>query len=253
MDNQTTRTFTCTFTGADDKTDIIRLQELSDDFPFIEWGILFSFDRSGTPKYPSDEWISKFLDYKHVFRLNASLHLCGSAARGLLFTPISDRTIALFQQFDRIQVNINIKDKRWFSDHLLDSYATRLLERSRDINRPIIIQYNDDNAGLVEKLQPNVNKNIHVLKDFSGGNGIFNADYSIPSFCQASTFGSAGGISPYNVMDVLPEVHKNVMTTNIEHFWIDMEGKIRDTNNEFDLDYGIPTVAGYARNYMKLS
>ncbi|MHB1675039.1 MAG: hypothetical protein ACYCSP_12405 [Acidobacteriaceae bacterium] len=33
---------TVTITGADDSTDIVELAELSEEFPFVEWGILIS-------------------------------------------------------------------------------------------------------------------------------------------------------------------------------------------------------------------
>lgn len=46
-----------TITGADDSTDISQLVELSQEFPFVEWGILVSRRSEGGPRFPSREWI----------------------------------------------------------------------------------------------------------------------------------------------------------------------------------------------------
>ena len=44
---------TVTITGADDRVDPWELARLSEEFPHVEWGVLISTGRAGTPRYPS--------------------------------------------------------------------------------------------------------------------------------------------------------------------------------------------------------
>lgn len=69
-----------TFTGADDETDIAKMLELSELYP-IEWGILFSPTRRGSPRYPSIDWVTE-LRVNGPARLSA--HLCGGYSRDVL-------------------------------------------------------------------------------------------------------------------------------------------------------------------------
>ena len=48
-----------TITGADDAVDPGALVALSAEFPFVEWGILFSKSREGEARYPSAEWAAR--------------------------------------------------------------------------------------------------------------------------------------------------------------------------------------------------
>src|SRR5271167_3408365 len=68
-----------TITGADDRVDPGALISLQREFPFVEWGILMSVKRQGTPRYPSDAWIQSL-----PRGLRLSLHCCGDAARRVL-------------------------------------------------------------------------------------------------------------------------------------------------------------------------
>ncbi|MEI7997808.1 MAG: hypothetical protein WCH01_23235, partial [Methylococcaceae bacterium] len=44
----------CTLTGVDEKTSLMQIAELSERFPFVEWGFLYSPKRQGNPgRYPS--------------------------------------------------------------------------------------------------------------------------------------------------------------------------------------------------------
>lgn len=43
--------------GADNETSIKDLERLKKDYPFVEWGILFTKHKSGRDRYPSPEWI----------------------------------------------------------------------------------------------------------------------------------------------------------------------------------------------------
>ena len=45
-----------TITGADEGVDHTALADLSDEFPFVEWGILIS-EKAGRPRYPTARWV----------------------------------------------------------------------------------------------------------------------------------------------------------------------------------------------------
>ena len=64
-----------TITGADDDVDPEALLALSREFPFVEWGILYSAKRVGTPRYPTTEWMARLPPVPKAF------HLCGQSAR----------------------------------------------------------------------------------------------------------------------------------------------------------------------------
>jgi len=77
---------TVTFTGADDGADDgvnpSDLLSLSLKYPFVEWGILVSWKRYGTPRYPSPQWTQRLALAQRVSGTGAfAAHLCGDAMR----------------------------------------------------------------------------------------------------------------------------------------------------------------------------
>ncbi len=46
-----------TVTGADDSINYYRLFELSEKYPFVEWGLLLSKNSEGYPRFPTWNWI----------------------------------------------------------------------------------------------------------------------------------------------------------------------------------------------------
>src|SRR5262245_5353667 len=71
-----------TFTGADDSIEPEDLAEISKQYPFVEWGILFSKSQQGTPRCPSERWLRKFaavMIQNPAAQLSA--HLCGRWVR----------------------------------------------------------------------------------------------------------------------------------------------------------------------------
>lgn len=55
-----------TITGADDNTNHSDMINISKDFPFVEWGILFSSSRQGSERYPSIEWVNELMNVKNA-------------------------------------------------------------------------------------------------------------------------------------------------------------------------------------------
>ena len=94
-----------TFTGADDKTSIAHLEEASNYFPFVEWGILFP--SAGASRFPSLKWVQGLLNTE----MNLSAHLCGSLGANVLKGNIAVFAgivgVDLFHTFDRIQLNFH--------------------------------------------------------------------------------------------------------------------------------------------------
>lgn len=223
--------FKLTFTGIDEYVNFDDIYSLSKEYPYIEWGILYSISRAGNdPRYPSYDFIKKFIEWaKCEISNNISLHLCGDAAKKyILLDDINDPELIkiniLVKSFNRIQLNI----------HALQFKAPAALWGyiAPDADKPIIIQYNDNNYHFVQDLVTH-RKNIHVLKDASGGRGEFNTDFEIPTMCSNVPIGFAGGIGPENIDNAAPKIYDSVMSQNVEGnyenkmFWLDMESKIR--------------------------
>ncbi|AQH05764.1 hypothetical protein A9R05_42875 (plasmid) [Burkholderia sp. KK1] len=215
-----------TFTGADDHTDIEALFELGMRYPGqIEFGILYSLTQMGVGRYPSKEWIGRLLQ-RLAGRSDAekegirfSLHVCGRAVADM----VTNRAvpIALLEQFDRVQLNFrsdgyDIEDIRHF------------VSRMDALGIEVITQHNSANADLWSHLV--AEKNHAVLFDESGGRGVERSSWHDPLpdiFC-----GYAGGLGPDNVYRCLDEIQK---TAGRRSYWIDMEGKLRNEHDQFDL------------------
>lgn len=198
-----------TFTGADDQTSIAEMKALAADHP-VEFGILFSRSREGDVRYPTQDWM-KGLDGSG---LNLAAHVCGVWASQIVETgrsDIDDRLLA----FGRIQVNTAQPIDR----EMMIDWAGRLSHAAgRTI--PIILQsrgaFPDDPA-------------FHWLEDRSGGRGVAPGSWPAPPSDLSVTFGYAGGLGPDNVAEVLGSLPHSAGV------WIDMESRVRDAEDRFDL------------------
>ncbi len=218
-----------TFSGADDNTDINRLQTISAKNTCVEWGILLSSKRAGSPRYPSRRWINNVYITSPRYKSPAKFsgHLCGKYVRDLFqgkFTAeegsISYSDFCIFQ---RMQVNTGNK----FSNANI-SALENLLRKYHD-NYQFILQVNKSNQETFRKLTSNAIK-ITPLYDQSGGNGITPDCWECTvknQFC-----GFAGGLGPDNLAEHLVKLADIVGEQEI---WIDMESKLR-TQDKFDLD-----------------
>lgn len=228
-----------TITGADDSIEPNDLIALTEEFPFVEWGILASESSTGRrTRYPSWEWMIMLqsLASKHPMKL--SLHLCGKWVRQLLLghrsESLTDAALFLFQ---RSQLNFHAEnakcDQRGFC---------KALETFGD--REIIFQI-DGNSGNahMESLwdecdRTNTRINSVSLFDISGGAGILPGEWPKPTFMiDDETYayhGYAGGLGPDNLQEQIPLIGE---AAGDARFWIDMETKVRsDNDRRFDLD-----------------
>ena len=98
---------TITITGADDNVDRDALYDLSDKYPIVEWGLLRHPAKSGTPRYPSNDWCEQFDRYAPEF-VSRSIHICGDAALKFCNGDLSIVRNSSFHspRYERIQVNV---------------------------------------------------------------------------------------------------------------------------------------------------
>lgn len=207
-----------TITGADDKTDIKELIRLTELYPFVEWGILFSSGREGTQRYPSHEWIKQIVETD----LPLSAHFCGWWAKQVL----EEGNYSLIEQaegFSRIQLNYNFGRSRGWK--LQD-----LIEWSENSPKNIILQLNKSNAPILSDLE--VPEAINFLYDASGGRGTVIGQIEPPM--TGSYTGYAGGLNVENVEHICNCISESDDGLNSE-VWIDLESGAR-TNDEFDLE-----------------
>lgn len=200
------RISTVTITGADDSTSPDDMLAIARDFPFVEWGILLSYTREGTPRYPGADAAVGFLSRG----LLCASHLCGMAAE--------DFILGLGRpgdEFRRIQVNIN------FSRH------PELLSRIDDGRRvdpvvPVIFQMNQANQAIRD-----VAGVSHLLFDASRGQGVSPGAWPAP--IDGINCGYAGGLGPDNLAEQLERI---AAVAGDSEVWIDMESGVRTDDGE---------------------
>ena len=253
--------FKCTFTGVDESTSFTDLESLIAEFPFIEFGILYSdaWYPTPRPRYPSLDFIKEFAAWFYGYYSShpeqqshgsIALHICGDAVFDLLnigdgHSEPSERPELkkLIPDFDRVQLNINLKIKLIDGiDWMKAAIGWKLEDLVKEYSRPFILQYNDNNAHMLDFILSYYKNNyIHILKDASGGKGLVIDDFSLPKTAIRCGIGFAGGIDCNNVKAILDKVHNNVMAANVEGnndnklYWIDMESSVR-TDDKFDLN-----------------
>jgi phosphoribosylanthranilate isomerase len=214
----------CTLTGVDEMTALSSVESLSLEFPVVEWGFLYSPKRQGQPgRYPSTEFLRKsFQDLPQHVRV--ALHVCGSGVLQLIEgEPVVTELVQLVgQRGGRIQLN--------FSAHDISNFT---LDRVRDcIQRfpliEFITQYNEANVHVWKSLCDVPNHS--VLFDASGGRGVAADAWSAP--LDGVRCGYAGGLGPENVAREIQAIQS---AAGDALFWIDMEGKLRDESDWFDV------------------
>ncbi len=209
---------TVTVTGADDSVEPKRLYEIWKEYPFVEWGILFSAKHAGSARFPSRAWLT---DLHILLRtgLPASAHLCGEYMRSMIYESAIEEH--RFSDFQRFQFN--------FHGILQHPVWPRFIANVSRLMRPVIIQMdgvNDSIYALLRKAYPFT----YPLFDRSGGAGIVPEQWPAPiDYC-----GYAGGLGPDNLEAELARIEQVVGDREI---WIDMETKVRSDNGKvFDLD-----------------
>jgi len=206
-----------TFTGIDSKTDIEALQEIQNQYPIAEFGVLTSYHwyENGN-RYLDPQLLCNLRGRK----LNLALHICGSAAHdatGGYWNRINFHTLRNFYIFNRVQLNVANRNDN-----------PPRLASTPDIRTELIVQQTPGNTSLYEH-STWLSGKVSMLLDESGGRGI---DTPLEVWPSSDKIGYAGGFNPDNVGDKLAYLMENVRQGE---FWIDMESGVR-TDDWFDLD-----------------
>lgn len=208
-----------TITGADNKVkgeDLLKLQE---QYPFVEWGVLFSLSKEGHQRFPSLLHIEQELNSP---LLNLSAHFCGHYSKEVLENQNTLHIEAL-GNFKRIQLNYVFRKGANYDLLALRDYLKKT-------DKQIILQYNKSNQEVLEHfLKWLPDQKLNLLFDSSGGRGT--AIKLIERPFDHYT-GYSGGINPDNIENVIKLIRNH---KRIDEVWIDMESGVR-TDNEFDLD-----------------
>lgn len=215
-----------TITGADNNSSVDEMIRLSQNYDFVEWGILFG----------SQTNIDRFPDERGLVNLYASLlpgnniklsgHLCGKYSRQVLEN--NDFTFVEFlNRFERIQLNYNFgnSSNKWLIGNLINYVSS---PRNR---HNFILQWNKSNQKQLYPYHKDGQFNyIHLLYDSSGGRGK-EIEY-IQEPLNTIFTGYSGGIGPDNIDKVISAIEN---TGNDKYVWIDMESKVR-TDNKLDFN-----------------
>lgn len=218
-----------TITGADDSTEVKCLIELSEAYPFVEWGILMSHSRMGEARYPGVEWLMGLVG--KLDKLNLSAHVCGRWVRGICkgdWSMIQDpRLVDVWPVFRRIQLNFSPYLKKIDTSIFMES-----MRRLRPVNvTQMIFQLGNLNNHLLDIAERN-GVNAVPLFDKSGGAGVLPGQW--PKVERNRSYcGYAGGLSPDNVEE---ELKKIAFVCQDGPIWIDVETHVRsDNDRRFDL------------------
>jgi hypothetical protein len=213
-----------TVTGADDSTPHDSLLSLSQEFPFVEWGILMSKSNEGGYRFPSRAWLNGLVSYKGRLRLSA--HMCGAWVRRLCkgYDDFFVDNIDITSVFDRIQLNFHA------ITHTIEhgSFAGILNHQPQQF----IFQVDGVNE-ILGLMRGTFGVNAVPLFDKSGGIGVLPAYWPAPI---ADYCGYAGGLSPSNVEQQLELISKVVPVD--QRIWIDVETRVR-TPDDSVLDLGL--------------
>jgi hypothetical protein len=216
-----------TITGADDEINPEELVQIAQDYPFVEWAILFSADRQGSPRYPGLGWMDFYRKacQANGWQVMTAAHLCGRYVRQIVEReqwelPYKD----FFSDFNRVQLNM--------TDHHFMQLDLHILEQITSPAIPIILQTKRAFARCDEILS--LPRRFSMLYDVSGGRGQLPKTWACPPeglFC-----GLAGGLNPENVVEELKKMEEVVGARTI---WIDVESGVRDENDKFILDKAV--------------
>lgn len=216
-----------TITGADDEVDPASLVELSRQFPFVEWGILFSPKRQGIWRYPSMKWVGSLLGARLMSSVpvHLSAHFCGACTRETLAGDDRWLILPFVDAFGRVQLN----GFEWPADAFVP-LAQRMTSKE------FILQVRDEAtlsnavqaAAAIRSGEPTAR--VSALYDPSGGRGVESLGW--PTAPPGLRLGYAGGIRAENVEIVLA----SRMPSGAPDAWIDLESGARDNYDTFDID-----------------
>ncbi len=209
-----------TITGADDLTDPLEILDLALSYPWLEFGVLVSKSREGSPRYPSREWQAKILKIGN--RMNLSMHICGKWAREMFAGEMRwDALPPIRDAVQRIQINGSTPTEPRFG-------AAGLVSELADKQVQLIFQYPRASEYMTACREHGLR--CTPLFDESGGEGRQVRVWS--DMPTEGYVGYAGGIGPEDVAETVG----TIMAFRSGGFGIDMEGRVRsDKRDELDM------------------
>ncbi len=214
-----------TITGADDSIPPDRLGTLTDKYPFVEWGILFSKQWQGAPRHPSGTWLAALGAIAFNRELTLSAHLCGRFVRDIVLEgrlSFKDEYDDLWPIWKRLQLNFHGQYHR-----ACLGFVGAIRSRMKDW----IFQHDGANDGLISTFTSTPHLRAFPLFDRSGGAGIVPESWPAPSWTYQ---GYAGGIGPKNIVDEIKRIQDVAGNSRV---WIDMETRVRSEDDKtFNLD-----------------
>lgn len=237
------------FCGADDSVNPRLLALIGQNYPLVEWGILFRPDKEGSPRYASKDWVSRLSKIlksnpnQGTVRLAA--HLCGSHVNDLLSSStdassakaIDAFLVQLYEWgFRRVQVNATAVNGV-YTEKLGEGTTMQSFLRTTSAHPKMefIVQKNDETEPLWSSLLNNGEfpANMVFLHDESKGTGkeVTGGWPTDPQFVSTSrkSVGFAGGIKPSNVKSVAEGALQACAASGGNSYWIDMESGVRTT------------------------
>jgi phosphoribosylanthranilate isomerase len=219
-----------TITGADDAVDPNLLDDIGREYPFVEWGILFSKSREGQPRYPTAQWREKLYwatnDRGEYYTLAA--HLCGKSVEAFLSSwKHFENEVTL--GYNAVQFNFLTAENK-----------DLIFEFAKAEKNTVIVQYSQNTDILLNGMfDEDVPPDLKILLDASGGRGISWQEAGWPDIPEpwASRYdvGYAGGINVDNVEQTVFELLQQHKDVEEGFVWIDLESGAR-TEDKFDID-----------------
>jgi hypothetical protein len=241
-----------TVTGADNSVKPEDLIPLTEEFPFVEWGILASqrgtVEHYGTKRSPPLPWLARLRELHSQGKFpQLSLHLCGAWVRQLLLGNLVVPPV-LLPGFRRIQLNFHAEGAKCDVEKFAKALADPLFA-----GRDFIFQL--DGASGNEYLEAVLGEDVlgcYGLFDVSGGRGILPTAWPKPQMIDVvpgehgegeeyhAYTGYAGGLGPDNLAAEIPKILAAAAGDEHTHegrIWLDMETLVRsDDDQQFDLE-----------------
>ena len=212
-----------TITGADDSTDIDWMQDLSQRFPFVEWGILVSERNEGTPRFPSKKWINRLVAVARKTPIMLSVHICGKWVREICqgdWSGLWESHDALTDVAMRVQLNFHA-----YTHSLSAEFFERAVVFGHD--QQMIFQLDGVNDELMSRAR---RIGIDAVPLFDRSGGIGKVPDVWPQQTEGVYSGYAGGLGPANLKEELERISQ--VTQADGRIWIDMETRVRTEDDQ---------------------
>lgn len=217
------------FCGVDDSVSAKLLQIVSLHYPWVEWGVLFRPDLTGTARYPTEQWIEELcqLQQSSGGKMQLAGHLCGERCQEILNGNFNFVREMAKKGFKRFQVNATAANNVHVDSAIHQQYIQNVKLCIAEVQEvEWIIQCNTETSFLWNALVEQPMPNMSMLYDASCGKGVLVTSFPSPSIYPTIRCGYAGGIGPSTIRQVMTAVN-DVAADSASPVWIDMESSLR--------------------------